>query len=147
MDAATLMYPRLPLIYPKSSVVNSTSRLDMPPCIINCPASINKGMAISSHEFNPKNIRWGIIISGISLPKTNATNVPVPIAKAIGIPIRKNNKMLINSSATISIYHRYIHSAAAFILFNSAIEQVFTTLIMTIKDSKNICIPAIGKAK
>jgi hypothetical protein len=56
IDAATQIIPRLPLIKQNNSEEKAIIRFDMPPVVINCPASINNGIARRSQESNPKNI-------------------------------------------------------------------------------------------
>jgi len=45
--------PNPPYILPTKTIARSTIRLANPPCDINCPASTNKGIAISGNESSP----------------------------------------------------------------------------------------------
>ncbi len=101
MEASTHTMARLPLSQPTQASANSTIFWDSPPSSIRFPANINSGIAMIGQLSSPVNMRCGTRTSGKFPSRIMEIVVPSPRPTAMGVPIRKKNRIPKNNVAII----------------------------------------------
>jgi hypothetical protein len=81
--------------------MKSTKRLDIPPAVINSPDNMKRGIDIINQESRPKNILCVKRVSGMFPSTRSAMRLLIPIAKAMGIPIKKSTTILMKRMARV----------------------------------------------
>ena len=86
ISATTTTWASPPRIWPTRVSEKFTRRRVMPPLFMNSPASMKNGIAISSKEFTPTNMRCGKTTSGTDPSISSTSKLAKPIPWATGIP-------------------------------------------------------------